>query len=261
MTRPVYNIARGMLYATKVDLITNRWLGLMPINSVTSAEITPNVEKQDHFNRHSKVRAKDDSVITGRDYTISISTDDGNMDNLAMIFGGTVETVEQEDVPVTVQTIAAIEPGRRYIIGGTLLDPVGVRNITNVTVTLDGQPLVEHSDYRLNRSVGMIEIIPGGAVSFNDEIEVSYQAAQSRWNRINSRGEQTMLGLLFVEDNAEGTFSKNHTYTVPRAAVTPSSPIQLMNGDDWRNFTMSASVMKFGDLDEITIDDEPLRIV
>lgn len=62
------------------------------LGNVSEFEVTPTVEKLDHYSSRAGIKSKDKSVIVTKSATVRIVMDEVTMENLALGMGGTVVT-------------------------------------------------------------------------------------------------------------------------------------------------------------------------
>src|SRR4051812_41013509 len=123
-----YAVLKGIVKFQKTGTGSYRDLGNVP-----EFELTPTVDKLDHFSSRTGVRSKDRSIVREKSLTIRIVMDEITADNLGMALMGAV-TASSPEYVVDVFTLSEITGAVRFV--GT--NDVGARvqmDLPTVSIT------------------------------------------------------------------------------------------------------------------------------
>lgn len=254
MAQPNYTLGRGKLYLKPDGASAFRYLGNSP-----AFNITVETETLEHFNSDEGIRVEDDSVLLQITRTASIELDDIQMENLAMAFLGTVQTVTQTAATGLTETIASAKPGDTYAIGVTSSNPAGVRDIDPATFTATinsgATTLQEGIDYNLDARSGLIHFLESTNItSAGVQVDITYGLlGVSRPQTIS--GSQAVEGeLRYVAHNPKG---KQIDYLMPKVQFQPDGDIEL-KGEEWMKLPFTVKIIKLPNRAAIYADGEPL---
>lgn len=211
-------IGSGDLYAER--FVNGVSEGLLSLGNATKIEIK---ENSDVKTRTSKGRANYgsalDTVVIKKPADVSITLDDLDKDNLAMIFMGTVSDSSTVASTVTDESHVVTKLDTMIALNG--------RNISGVTIT----GLVLGTDFEVvNADAGFIKILSGGTVSVNDTIEVSYASGATSGTVITGglvpdvKMKLIMLGVNLVDQS-------NVRLEIPKATLTPQNGVDFLSED------------------------------
>lgn len=237
----IYTLGRGKLYfdrfTNNVDKIRTgeRYLGNTPeINFNTEAELL------EHFDADGGIRVKDDQVTLEITRTLTFTCDNIDDDNLAIFFLGTKSTFTQGAGTGLTYDIDDVQQGLYYQIGQTAANPMGVRDVTAVSIA--GASLT--TDYTLDAALGRIYIVPGGGIADGDDIVVTYTSAAVGRARVLTSDSVTIDGSLrYIAANPKGN---NRDYYFPYVQLTPNGDYTF-KGDEWQTLPFTCEVLKYDD--------------
>lgn len=225
-----------------------RYLGNTPAFSLN---VTTN--KLDHYNSDSGLKEKDKSVTISTDRMGTFTCDAISLENLALFFFGTAETVTVTPATAVAETIADVGLDRWYQLGTTATAPSGARKLTNVVVKKGATTLTLNTDYELNADLGRIHVLSGGTLVAGDDLDITYDVAGSTRTRVIS-GNTPIEGVLrFVSYNNN---SEQRDYFMPRVKLSPDGDLAL-KGEDWQQMSFSVEVLRKTGLNAIYIDGRP----
>ncbi len=139
MADPNYVIGRGKLFfdpfltGTKTVSGMERYLGNSP--ELSSSQ---NEDKVDHYSSDFGIKVKDDSVSITNDLSLSFSLDDISSENLALWFRGEAQTNALAGATAATTTVTDLKPGTYVQLGLTAGNPIGARNVSNVSAAMAG---------------------------------------------------------------------------------------------------------------------------
>lgn len=122
-----YTLGRGKLYFDSGD--GERYIGNTPAVNVAFAYT--NLE---HYSSDSGIQVLDDAIEVRRDRSGSFTTDNISIDNVAVMFGSTAQTVAQSSSSGEAE-VKTVKKGRFYQLGTDNVSPQGVRDLSSIVVT------------------------------------------------------------------------------------------------------------------------------
>ena len=241
-------LGRGELYFAPfgTDGATPR--GERYIGNTTEFNLTIEEEKLEHYNSDRGVKEKDRAISLSTNRSGSFTTDNCDMDNLAMFFFGTKSTVTVVGATVTDEVIAKVQKDRYFQLGASSgyagvkgLDQLTAGSV-NITVKNSAASVtyVEGTDYKVDMDTARIYIIPTGAIVEDSDIKVSYKTKSSTRYRILSGSTAIKGALRYVAQNPEGA---QVDYYFPSVTISPNGDFAL-KGDEWTQIPFNLEVLK-----------------
>lgn len=252
-----YVLGRGKLFFDPFTAGTKTKTGQRYLGNTPEFNLTLESEKLDHFNSDEGVRVKDDSALLELNRTGSFSTDNIAAENLALFILGDVSTVTQAAVAVNDEALGAVIPGRYYQLGASTSNPVGVRGVTGVSVTINpgATTAVLGTDYTLDATLGRIYIIEGGAFDGVKTATVDYTPVANSRERVTTNASASVEGALtFISYNTKG---EQRDWVFPYVTLTPSGDFAL-KGDEWQTMTFDFEVGQLDGVAAIYVDGRPV---
>lgn len=211
-------IGSGDIYAER--FVNGVSEGLLALGNATKIEIKENSEVK---TRKSKLRASYgaalDTVVIKQPADVSLTLDDLDKDNLAMIFMGTVSDSSTTATTVTdeAHTVAKLDTMIALANG----------NVSTVTIT----GFVEGTDFEVvNAEAGFVKILSGGTVVAGDALAVSYSAGGTSGDLITGgvvpdvKMKLIMLGVNLVDQSSV-------RLEIPKATLTPQNGVDFLSED------------------------------
>lgn len=165
-------------------------------------------ENLEDWSSDGPIATKDVDVAVRVNRTFSLQTKDISFANIARFIIGTASTIEQSVTPVVGEEYNAVAPGGYIQLGATPANPVGVRNVTAVTVTDDdGTPVTFElgEDYELDADTGRILILESGLISNGTNLRIDYTPGAASFEQVSSDDLGAKYGRLrYVEDATFG---------------------------------------------------------
>lgn len=250
-----YVFGRGKIY---VDLFDDagartgeRFLGNCPGFTLNVA-----TEKFEHFSSTSGLRKKDLSVVTSINFNGTINCDDVTSENMALFIGGTVSTYTQSATPVTGEAVT-VTAGLEYQLGSTAANPMGIVNVSSVTVkdVTDATTYVLDTDYKLDAASGRVTILASGAISDGDVVHFGYTPTAGSKTRVSTDGTGIRTGAVrFIADNAYG---ENRNCYIASASLSANGDLPFITENDIAAFAIDVGVNeKDSSTPQIIIDGE-----
>jgi hypothetical protein len=255
MANKQYTLGRGRIYFDAFTAGTKVKTGERYFGNTPSFSLTIESESLDHFDSDGGIRVKDDSVLLELNRTGAFTTDNIDVENVALFLLGTTSTLAQTPATAVVETIADVLKDRYYQIGATAGNPSGVRGISNVVVEVSNVAKTAVTDYVVDLTLGTIYIVPTGTIANGDDIEITYDRASNSRSRIVTAANATIDGALrFVATNPKGALLD---YYMPYVRLSPNGEYAL-KGDEWQQMSFNLDIQKLNDTTEsIYVDGRP----
>lgn len=254
-------VGRGRVYFDQ--LIKGQYTGERYLGNTPDFSMSTSVDKLDHFTSEFGMRQKDRSINLETTRSISLTTDNISVENVAMFFAGVVMSSlqsAQTGVQEKVNGGAKVMRGRQYQLGVSLDYPMGQGGIKSGTfsivyadasasistgsgdiTTLPGATVLDPENYELDYNTGSLWIEDDAPDIIGDvQLVVSYDRAASSREVIISNDNLIEGALRFVADNPEGD---NMSYFFPKVSISPDGDYAL-KGDDWQQIGFSAEVLQ-----------------
>ena len=201
--------------------------------------------KMSHYSSQAGLKVLDEELTTDSKLTGSLNTDDMRATNVALWFMGTVSTLTQASITATAQN-ETVDKGDIIQLGRRATNPAGARNVTVTTVTSNptGTTYVANTDYLVHAELGLVEILPTGAITNASPIIINYTAATASSAQI-VMGETDAEGeLKFIAFNPVG---ENHDLTIPRAKISANGDMSMLTDPEspaWQTIGLTITALK-----------------
>lgn len=246
----------GVVELADLHPVTRAPLSFRDIGSVPTLNLNFTTEKFRLRDYRLPGRPVLDTASIPGDKTFSFTTTNLNAENIAMFFMSRVENVSLQAVTGQVENIGAILPGQKYYLGGNGADAAGVKNLTDVSITYEGEPLENLIDYVIEPRLGAITFLVGGAVISGGTAIVTYSADATTFKRVAAGDTTRKMAMRFNGNNLAG---ENKNVFIPMLDVTPDGDLSLIN-DDFAELQFSAEILKRDGMAQIYLDGMPLEI-
>lgn len=253
-------VGRGRIYFDQ--LIKGVYQGERYLGNTPDFSMSTSVDKLDHFSSDRGLRQKDKSINLETTRSLSLTTDNISVENVALFFAGKVLSAlstAQTDVKEKVNGGAKVMRGRQYQLGVTADMPMGQGAIkagsfnivyadagTAISTgsgdisTLPGVTVLPPENYELDYTTGALWIEADAPDILGDvQLVVSYDRAASSREVVISSDDVVEGALRFVSDNPEG---ENMSYYFPKVSISPDGDYAL-KGDDWQQIGFTAEVL------------------
>lgn len=253
-----YTIPRGRAYFDPEDA-NGALTGEIAFGNCPELTVTISTEKAEHFSSMTGLREKDASVVVQVDRTGTLACDNMTGANFALWMSGTRTVVSQVATPVTGE-LRSVLPGRFYQVGATAANPLGVRNVTAITVkNEDGTTTYDAGDdYNIDLETGRVQIVEGGAITASI-VQFGYTPVASTFERVKTGSATEIRGALrIVSDNATGG---DRDFYMPRITLTPDGDLPIIaEGTDYVSISFGLEVLKPANAEAIYADGRPVVI-
>lgn len=254
-----YLIPRGRVYFDPFNA-SEELTGEIPMGNCPGITLTIETEKSDHFSSETGLQQKDGSWVIRVDRTGSVTCDNFSPSNAALWLSGTLEKKNQVATPVTGEERTVIQ-GRQYQLGATPSNPVGVRNVTGITVKDEAgaTTYVAGVAYNVDPETGRVQIIEGGPIASDSVVQFGYTPVAATFDAVKSGGKSELQGALrVVSDNATGG---NRDWYLPKVTLTPSGDLNLIaEGTDVTAMEFGLEALKPANGEAIYCDGRPVVI-
>lgn len=253
-------VGRGRVYFDQ--LIKGVYQGERYLGNTPDFSMSTSVDKLDHFSSDRGLRQKDKSINLETTRSLSLTTDNISVENVALFFAGTVLSSlqsAQTGVQEKVNGGSKVMRGRQYQLGVSADYPMGQGGIKPETFnivyadasasistgsgdisTLPGVTVLPPENYELDANSGSLWIEADAPDIVGDvQLVVSYDRAASSREVVISTDNVVEGALRFVSDNPEG---ENMSYFFPKVSISPDGDYAL-KGDDWQQIGFTAEVL------------------
>lgn len=252
----VYVIPRGRAYFD-IEGPDGKMTGEIPFGNVPDLSITIKTDKADHYSSMRALREKDASIVVQVDRTGKLVCDNMAASNFALWLSGTQETITQTAAAV-VDELRTVVKGRYYQLGASTANPLGVRNVTAITVkSVDGlTTYVAGTDYNVDLETGRVMILAGGTIVAGD-VHFGYTPVATTYTRVKTgTGSQIRGSLRIVSDNATGG---NRDYFMPLVTLSSDGDLPIIaEKADFVQMSFSLEVLKPTNAEAIYCDNRPV---
>lgn len=221
-----YLISRGRVYFDPYDA-NEALTGEIPLGNCPGVAIAIETETQDHFSSEEQLSQKDASWDIRVNRTGTLNCDNLSPSNAALWLSGTYEKKTQGVTPVT-NELRKVIPGRQYQLGATSANPLGIRNVSAITVKDQAgtTTYVAGTDFNVDTETGRVQIIEGAGIDAGDTVQFGYTPAAGTFDAVKSGSTAALYGALrIVSNNASGG---NRDWFLPKVKLTPGGDLALI---------------------------------
>lgn len=258
-----YTLGAGKLFFDRFDE-NGQSTGEFYIGNTTSLTGSTDETREEHYSSDEKERAKDASVVTQSDQSVSFTTDDIQPENLAMLWKGTAEMLTVAPVASTTENVKVLR-GRWYQLGVNPVSPTGARALTVTAVTDDAAEPVAipattgpggtNQNYQVDAELGRIFIKEDAPdITDGDTIKVTYTAAGHSREVIISKGETIRGSMRYIADNTTGV---NRDDFWPLVELSPDGDYEF-KADSWTEMSFTGEVLKREGWEKHYVDGRPV---
>lgn len=215
-------LGSGDLYYNRVvNGVSEGWYRF---GNATRFEIQENAEIRERISRQGATYGQVlDSVAIKQPAEISVTLDDLDYKNLALAFLGTTSSVTVTGATVTAEEHTAPSPGASIQTAFGKISAVSVSGPSGSPAYVDG------TDFRvMDAELGLIEIIEGGTITKDDELEVDYTYDGLTANRVTGGTSASIKVALMMNGRnlADDSVSKVNVW---EAVLTPESGVDFLS--------------------------------
>lgn len=252
-----YLIPRGRVYFDPYDA-GERLTGEIALGNCPGVTLTIQTEKAEHFSSQTGLREKDGSWVVQVQRTGSLQCDNFSPSNAALWLTGSHEVKTQDATPVGDEERTVL-PGRQYQLGATAANPLGVRNVKDITVTPTGggSAYTAGTDYNVDTETGRVQIVEGGAIAAATVVVFGYTPVAGKFESVKSGAKSELTGALrVVSDNATGG---NRDWYLPKVTLSASGDLSLIaEGTDVVVMEFELEALKPANAEAIYCDGRPI---
>lgn len=252
-----YLIPRGRVYFDPFDANENL-TGEIDLGNCPGITLAIETEKAEHYSSQTGLREKDGAWVVQVQRTGSLQCDNFSPSNAALWLTGTHEVKTQAATPVTDEARTVL-PGRQYQLGATASNPLGVRNVKDITVTPQGggAAYVAGTDYNVDTETGRVQILEGGTITASTVVVFGYTPVAGKFDSVKSGAKTELTGALrVVSDNAAGG---NRDWFLPKVTLTAGGDLTLIaEGTDVVVMEFELEALKPANAEAIYCDGRPI---
>lgn len=216
--------------------------------------------KLSHYGSQQGMKTLDEEFTTDSKLTGSLTTDDMRATNVALWMMSSVSTVTQAVIASTNEDVNAVQKGDIIQLGRTANNPVGARKVTVTSVAPQpsGTAYVANVDYLVNAELGIVEILPTGAIPDNQNIRITYTAVAATSSRIALGDVDAEGEIKFIAFNPVGV---NNDITIPRARISPNGDLSMLTDPEspaWQTLGLTITALKKDNLALAYRDGRPV---
>lgn len=233
-----YTIGRGDVFIAQ-KRADGTLGGERPIGNTPAFGITIQSTALKHYSSSAGMRVQDREVPIQVDYDASFTTDDISPKNLAALLLGSAATVSITAGVATVENFTAVEQGLTYQMGISAANPMGLQQISNVSVATGGVVHVLNTDYTVDLVMGRVTVVEGGGIADGTAFAVTYDHAAVNQTRIVSAANVVEGALRFISHNPEGI---DQDFYLPNVKLSPNGEYQVKVENDWSKMQFKVSI-------------------
>lgn len=233
-------IGRGELFFGRFIEGTLVSEGEIYLGNTPGFSISRTIEEIERFTSYGGQQIQIDSLITREVHSADITTDNINVDNLALWFGGDVDDSGQEAVGNITENIV-VKRGRYFQLG-TTVEPWGVRHVEpGLTFVVAGTPIPIAGNLVLDREEGRFYVEPNAPdLPDGTTVAVTFQWRQSFSVTMDTSPKEVIGSLRYI---AKNPFGPRISYFFPYVRLKPTSQIELKS-DQWQEFSFEVDIRR-----------------
>ena len=216
-------LGSGDLYYNRVVAGVDQ--GWLRFGNATKMEIKENSELKERISRQKDSYGQVlDSVAIKQPAEISVSLDDLDKDNLALVFLGDVLDAAVVGASVTGEAQTA-HIGRALKTDFRSISVVVVKDVTDVTTYVLG------TDYTIdNAELGLISPIDGGAITEGDVLHIDYTYATIAGDKVQG-GTNSSVKVALMLDGENFADQSKVLVNVWEAVLSPQTGVDFLSED------------------------------
>lgn len=209
-------------------------------------------ETLDHYDADEGLNVLDEQVTTKVDVKGKFTTEDITLENLAdfLLASGVSSTTITSATGAT-SNFTDVVLGRYLQLGKSTALPQGARNVSNVTIKVNGSPTaitnVGNVNFTVDAALGRVYIQPtASAIAAGDDLLVTFDVASGTREIVVSKDQQLRGALRFISANPVGG---QRDFYFPLVNLAPSGDMNL-KGTDWQSIGFEFTALKLDALTE-----------
>lgn len=237
-----YVIPRGRVYIDPYDA-NEQLTGEFPMGNCPDVNIEISTDKWEHYSSEQGLQEKDAGGAIKVTRTGTLVSDNFSPSNAALWLSGTHTKVTQAATPVTGEMRTVI-PGRIYQLGASTSNPMGVRNVTGITVKNEAGTTTYDAgvDYNIDAETGRVQILEDGDIVAG-VVQFGYTPVAGTFDAVQSGAKSELLvAVRVVPDNATGP---NDDVYLPKVSLSAGGNLPLIaEGTDPVTMEFEMEVLK-----------------
>ena len=252
-------IPRGVMYFAKFRPGTMIPGPMRQFGNCPEFTLTADTETLPHYSSQWGRRVKDAELTIEASLNGTVTTDDINTENVERWFGGETTMLTQTAQTGSTLVVETAKANDAYQLGKTDANEGGVRDVSNVKVTLTGTPATElelGTDYTVDEELGIFTFLEPQTASTT----ITFDVAASTRELTIATDEQIEGEMKFVSMNPDGP---RRDIILPRVRLSPNGDFSLVNDPEspaWQTMPLSISVLKKGTKPLALIEGRPFVI-
>lgn len=249
-----YTYGRGEVHFARFKPGTFQPDGFLYFGNTPAFGFTNQVQELDHNSSDHGVGELDFSVPTSVTRSGMLTTDDINLDNIALQFFGSKAKVTQTSATGATETFNGVVQGLGYQLGRTDSNPAGIRNVTNVVVTVAAATKVLGTDYAVDPKSGFVQILAGGGIASGANVTVTYDKIASSYDLVLSGSTPIEGAIRYFSDNP---FGANFDVLLPWVRLSPNGEFALKADNALQQLQFSMKVLKISGQSAAYVSGQP----
>lgn len=236
-----YVLGKGRLFFEKFAPGTKVGSGELYFGNTPELSTSSDQSTLDHYDADAGLNVKDESVTIEDNMTGAFVTDNMNMENQALFFGGDIEKSTVTAATGLSDSFTDVVRGRWLQLGTGPLTPSGVRGVTNVVVKKGATTVAASGNYEVDLELGRVYIEPDAAgIADGDDLTIEYDVEAGTRDIVIGKGTEVRGALRFISANPVGSQTD---YFWPYVKLTANGDFNL-KGDEWLQIPFSFEVLK-----------------
>lgn len=215
-------LGSGDLYYNRVvNGVSEGWFRF---GNATRFEVKENAEIKERISRQAATYGQVlDSVSIKQPAEISVTLDDLDYKNLALVFLGGTSQVNVAGGSVTSEVFAAPADGASGMLANRKVSAVVVNGPSGTPTYVEG------TDYAVaSAELGMITILAGGSITEGDLLEVDYTNATLTSNKVTG-GTDSSIKVAMIMDGKNLADDSLAYVNVLEAVLTPETGVDFLS--------------------------------
>lgn len=247
-----YTLGRGEIFFGRYIDGTSVPEGERYLGNTPEFSITLEPEMLDHYSSDRGIREKDDSVTLQINRTGSMTCDNIDPENLAILVMGETAIITEAGTAVTAETVtSSAKKGMWYQLGTSTSNPSGVREVSAVVLDDGTDPFVAGTDYVLDADMGRFQVVSDNMAG--KAVVADYTPAAKSRIRVISKGDTIEGSLRFIAKNPKG---QQFDYYMPWVKLTPNGDFAI-KAEEWQTIPFNLEILKPANSEAIYIDGRP----
>lgn len=235
-----YTLGRGEVHFATFIKGTRTPAGFRYLGNSPTLNLNFQSQTLDHYNADHGIKVKDESITLQTDYSATLGLDDIQLENLALMFLGTANTVKQEPTSANAVNFPSVILGLTYQMGMSDANPAGLRNLTKETLKVGLTPLVSGKDYKLDAVRGTVTFLTTAKnVKTGDTVVGTVDSTAYSEDRMISGTSAIEGALKYIAYNPTGA---DVDYLFPYTRLSPNGDFAL-KGDTWQTLNFKADFL------------------